>query len=443
MSKFDEVLEKCIDDVDAHNNIKKFILLALWSFRNNFKEIQKGISFDSFEKEDFEKFIEICNNRLDRSKVFLHEIAIVLGFDLTALTFVITKAMDQTKLIVFIGAWNIDITPNLGFGLAAILFIILGILFILLGNYRSQIHAWTAFKEKALMEYTEKVQEPKPEKEIAGNTKDVKEQMDKDIYKLNKEYDTFDGLMLGEKQTIQYGLLFFALSFFGSVLANYSFRLWGDYSFWGGFIGALIPFIMLYVYLLNKVYKLEKAFMQRNGEIVTEKAITQAKEGARTMTIVEKNYFKDIRKDIDKIDKPWPLSWNKQGQIHGLLRKYKEDMQKEYIQKYVETKIAIYASKTTYLSYLFGLLALIFTAYVVNATLPEPNTTIHTSIFVLLVIILLYISYISFNMIFGYDPNKDIIISIEEEKLIKKIQAESTIFHKTNGQSESGAEKKD
>lgn len=151
VSKVEDLLNRC------NENIRKYrYKLIWWSFWNNFEGIQEGISFDGFEKEDFEKFIEICDNRLDRSKTFLSDIAVVFGFDLVALTFVLDKAMERAKLTIPIGTEVINLLPYSGLIIATVLFVFLAILFAFLVHYRSHTHAWTAFKEKAILTKPEK-----------------------------------------------------------------------------------------------------------------------------------------------------------------------------------------------------------------------------------------------------------------------------------------------
>ena len=141
-SKIEDILEKCTEKTkpDIHN----YINLAWWSFLNNFKDIKKDISFDEIDDSELMQFIKICDNRLDRSKTFLNDIAVVFGFDLLALSIIVNVVIGGNKT-----------TPPLHYFIVimgtALLFVILIILLLLLGHYRSDIHAWTAFKEKALI----------------------------------------------------------------------------------------------------------------------------------------------------------------------------------------------------------------------------------------------------------------------------------------------------
>ncbi len=156
VSKVEEILKNCNEKIKSNH-----INLAIWSFWNNFEGIQKGISFD-FEKGDVDKFIEICDNRLDRSKTFLSDIAIVFGFDLTALSII--------AVTVKFGAPDpiLSLLNNTEYGILfrlLVAFLILNLIFllILLLHYRSHVHAWTALKEKAIL--------IKPEKELNSEKK--------------------------------------------------------------------------------------------------------------------------------------------------------------------------------------------------------------------------------------------------------------------------------
>lgn len=140
-TKVKELVEECTIKTDMHN----YWNLVKWNLTNNFKELQNIPVFDKFDKNEneLEQFIKICDNRLDRSKTFLNHMAVLLGFDLTALTILAVMSTEENLLY-----------PNMffrGYVTFAILFIILILLVASLPYYRSDIHAWTAFKEKALM----------------------------------------------------------------------------------------------------------------------------------------------------------------------------------------------------------------------------------------------------------------------------------------------------
>ena len=140
--RIEEFLEKCNKKIGEYK-----YELAWWSFSNNFERIKFGISFDEFEEKDFSKFIKICDNRLERAKTFLNDIAVVLGFDFIALSIIATIAKEHETI------WSLIINPDyliLTF-LIVFLFAILIFLFVLMFHYRSQVHAWTAFKEMALI----------------------------------------------------------------------------------------------------------------------------------------------------------------------------------------------------------------------------------------------------------------------------------------------------
>lgn len=137
VSKVEEILAKCNGKIEC-NRFK----LVIWSFMNDFKELQK-VSFGEVDDDELNHFVEICDNRLNRSQTFLNDIAVVLGFDLLALSIVATISDRENML-----KW---LLPFSGIVTVGSLFVILTFLFVLLVHYRSQVHAWTAFKEKAIL----------------------------------------------------------------------------------------------------------------------------------------------------------------------------------------------------------------------------------------------------------------------------------------------------
>ncbi|MBU4492530.1 MAG: hypothetical protein KKD69_08730 [Euryarchaeota archaeon] len=147
--KVEKLLKNCNNKIRKHK-----YELVWWSFINNFEGTQKLISDDfndiELDNSEVKQFIKLCDNRLDRSKVFLHEIAIVLGFDFAALTIIATIAKTSEARTIRSLIENSD-DPIF---ISLILFLIgaLMLLFILLGHYRTQVHAWTAFKEKGLLQ---------------------------------------------------------------------------------------------------------------------------------------------------------------------------------------------------------------------------------------------------------------------------------------------------
>jgi hypothetical protein len=134
-----EECTKKTDKTDVHN----YWNLFKWSFTNNFKELQNIPLFDGVDENKLEQFIKICDNRLDRSKTFLNHMVLLLGFDLTALSILVAMATEENK-------FYLDL-PFHGYVTFAVLLIILIFLIVCLPHYRSDMHAWTAFKEKALM----------------------------------------------------------------------------------------------------------------------------------------------------------------------------------------------------------------------------------------------------------------------------------------------------
>lgn len=136
VSKVEEILAKCNGKIECNR-----FNLVIWSFMNDFKELQ-NISFDEVNKRELNYFIKICDNRLDRAKIFLNDIAVVLGFGILTLSIIATINTGNTVMIY---------SPFDRDQIVYILFLILIFLFVLLLHYRSQVHAWTAFKEMAIL----------------------------------------------------------------------------------------------------------------------------------------------------------------------------------------------------------------------------------------------------------------------------------------------------
>lgn len=138
-SKVEELLEECNKKIKCN----RFNLL-IWSFMNDFNELQNISLFDEVDKDDLDKFIKICNNRLERSKIFLKDIAVVMGFDFVALSIIVTAVESSIFRLLFK-------SPTYYIIFIFLVIVVFIFLFILLTHYRSQVHAWTAFKEIALI----------------------------------------------------------------------------------------------------------------------------------------------------------------------------------------------------------------------------------------------------------------------------------------------------
>ncbi|MFZ3383050.1 MAG: hypothetical protein WA144_03910 [Candidatus Methanoperedens sp.] len=137
MSKVVKLLEKC-DEVSRRNYLK----LVNLSFLGNFNELQNIPLFKEANNSELVQFIEICDNRLDRAKTFLNDIAVVFGFALVALSIMLTVEKDKVPFSVPDFSIIIIVTS---------LMLLLFVLLALLAHYRSQVHVWAAFKEKALL----------------------------------------------------------------------------------------------------------------------------------------------------------------------------------------------------------------------------------------------------------------------------------------------------
>ncbi len=151
--KAKELMKECEGKLRVGDTPIKYLRLAGYSFRGNFEKIKEGISFNELEESEIELFTKVCDNRINRAGIFLNEVATVLGFDLTALSIiavissgVLEESESPFLSIIFFGQYGIQFRT-----LVIFLFVVLIFLFILLGHYRAHVHAWTAFKEEAIL----------------------------------------------------------------------------------------------------------------------------------------------------------------------------------------------------------------------------------------------------------------------------------------------------
>lgn len=109
----------------------------------------------------------------------------------------------------------------------------------------------------------------------------------------------------------------------------------------------------------------------------------------------------------------------KKMEICDLLKKYRDTSQRDFIQKYAETEIAVESFELTKLSYIFASIALVLAVVIPNmqATNSEPFKLSFYYIGVIFVFILF--GYLVWS-IFEKKPLKDIIIAIEADKLISQ-----------------------
>ena len=133
VSNVENILEIC-NEKTAHN----YWNLVKWSFTDNFKKLQNIPFFDEITDDELKQFVKICDNRLNRAKIFINDIAIVLGLIVTLYSIVLTLPIVEVIKV-----------PNLSKNLIvpSVILVLMG----LFAYYRAQVHAWTAFKEKAIL----------------------------------------------------------------------------------------------------------------------------------------------------------------------------------------------------------------------------------------------------------------------------------------------------
>ena len=125
------------------------------SFTGNFEYYKDEKLVDKLieDQKGIDKFIEICNNRIECAKTFLQDVATILGFFSSSLVIVLTLSVlesgDKNHVDPFL-----DVITQYGALFPVLVFSLIGcivILFVLLIHYRANIHAWTAFKEMAIL----------------------------------------------------------------------------------------------------------------------------------------------------------------------------------------------------------------------------------------------------------------------------------------------------
>ena len=155
--KAEELLEKCEQKIKWIN--WKFLLD---SYRSEFEEIRLTFFKDiNINGDELKIFIDICENRLDRAKSFLGHTAMSLSIFIGSFVVIATiliignlKPEKPFSLIDFMleTGWTFQITIYL------LLFLAL-ILMLLVGHYRTEVHAWYVFKEGALLMKKEEAKE--------------------------------------------------------------------------------------------------------------------------------------------------------------------------------------------------------------------------------------------------------------------------------------------
>lgn len=146
-----ELIKECETILRIGWNPVRYFLLAWYSFSGDFNYFKKNIP--NIQETDVEIFIEICDNRIERAEAFLQDVSTVLGFFITSLTIVLAVSMmEKSKTLVdpilnsITGKYEYFFPVLMGSLLIGVI-----ILSILLGHYRTHIHAWRAFKEGAIL----------------------------------------------------------------------------------------------------------------------------------------------------------------------------------------------------------------------------------------------------------------------------------------------------
>lgn len=146
--------ENLVRECENHLN-GRFFYHAASTFVGRLDDMTKDIHFERLEdKSEKEKFIKVCEGRIERGHIFSSEIAMLLGFDITGIVVIIGSLLTRSEgvkdpmLNLLLHGGDFGDTFRIFF---ALLILALFLLFIMLGHYRIEVHAWTAFKEKAIL----------------------------------------------------------------------------------------------------------------------------------------------------------------------------------------------------------------------------------------------------------------------------------------------------
>ena len=121
---------------------------------------------------------------------------------------------------------------------------------------------------------------------------------------------------------------------------------------------------------------------------------------------------KNIIKDVGNVQK--------NIDINPLLQKYPEKFEKDFIQKYIETKISFFGNKITRLSFLFALLAII-SATILNVSLllysefVQPYTLLYDIALIIFLLLFAFVMFFYVKELAEKNVLEEIIIAIEDD----------------------------
>ena len=134
---------------------------------------------------------------------------------------------------------------------------------------------------------------------------------------------------------------------------------------------------------------------------------------------------KNIIKDVNNVQK--------NIDINSLLQKYPEKFEKDFIQKYIETKISFFGNKITRLSFLFALLAII-SATILNVSLllyseyVQQYKLFYDIALIIFLILFAFVMFFYVKELAEKNVLEEIIIAIEDDdKLTIKEQGKSIV----------------
>ena len=140
----EKLLKKLEKEIDKRW-LKNKLNFYWFGFRGDFSEIRKILRVEKLKEDEIGAFIGICDNRIDRLKLFSSNIIAVLIAFLIAIASVLVALEIATLKHPFL---YLLCKPGVVF---EILFLIFILFLSALIRYRAQIYAWYAVKEGVLL----------------------------------------------------------------------------------------------------------------------------------------------------------------------------------------------------------------------------------------------------------------------------------------------------
>ena len=140
----EKLLKKLEKEIDIRW-VKNKLNFYWFGFRGDFSKIRKILGVENLKEDEIGAFIGICDNRIDRLKVFSSNIIAVLIAFIIAITSILVALSITTYAHPF---WYLLSKPGVVFEILLLIFILFLSALI---RYRAQTYAWCAVKEGVLL----------------------------------------------------------------------------------------------------------------------------------------------------------------------------------------------------------------------------------------------------------------------------------------------------